>query len=241
MNFPSNNNIAIFCKISMDKGYTWIQGIITALSHHNNSMSVFLSSKNFFKYANFKNEIIIKALDSTHENIYIGTINRSIINKRSHFLKIHIKSILSFYDKRKFVRFLVNYGANIKVDNLDEFHVKISDLSFGGLCFFSKHNLKLSSNILITINVTRKLQLSLYGTVIDKIPYEHEFRYSVKITPKSIQDQEKLNQVMDTLLLKQNGIKNTYIFHSWLKTFLIIGLTILSCTIITWFLINLLS
>lgn len=225
-------NDAIFCKISIDDGYTWVQGIITLFSPQNNSMQIYLSSKNFYKCANLKNKLIIKALDSAHENIYIGTLNKNTLNNKSHLLKINIESTLSFYNKRDYVRFLVNYTATIKVNDTFEFRTKISDLSFSGLCFFSKHELKQDSNVSILLNTNH--EINLYGNIINKIPYEKEFRYSVSITPKSISDQEELYRVMDSLLLRQNGIKSSYLAHSKLKTLLFALLTLLLFISTTW-------
>lgn len=235
--YTTQKNDAIFCRLSLDNGSTWIQGIITSLSFPNNSMKIYLSSKNFYKYANFKNKLIIKALDLTHENIYVGTINQATLNNKSHFIKVNIESILSFYDKRKYIRFLVNYRADIQINNHDKFHVKLSDLSFGGLCFFSRRNLLKDSNVLILLHSDRTSIIHLYGNIVDKIPYEHEFRYSVSIVPKSLRDQEKLGIVMDSLLLKQNGIKSSYLSHLRFKTFLIILASTLLCTGCIWLII----
>lgn len=223
----AKNNDAIFCRISIDNGSTWVQGIITLFSTQNNFMRIYLSSKNFYKCANLKNKLIIKALDSTHENIYIGSINKNTLNNKSHFIKVNIESVLSFYDKRKFVRFLVDYNANVKVSDTQEFRTKISDLSFSGLCFFSKHELTQGTNISISLSTNRSCTIYLYGNIVSKIPYENEFRYSVSIMPKSLSDQEKLGHVMDSLLLKQNGIKNSYLAYSRLTISLMILLALL--------------
>ena len=222
----------------MDNGSTWVQGIITLLSLKNNSMRIYLSSKNFHKYANFKNKLIIKALDLTHENIYIGTIDQAMLNKKSHFIKINIESVLSFYNRRKYIRFLVNYNADIQLGNNEKFRTKLSDLSFNGLCFFSKHNMPKDSNISIFIYPNLSSVIHLYGTVVDKIPYENEFRYSVSIIPKSLIDQEKLGQVMDSLLLKQNGIKSSYISYLIIKRFLTLLSIILLCISFIWLIIR---
>lgn len=228
---------AIFCRISIDNGNTWIQGIIASFSNQNNLMQIYISSKNFYKYANPKNKLIIKALDLAHENIYVGSINKNMLNTKSHLIKVDIESILSFYDKRKYIRFLVNYDAIIQVNDSNKFRTQISDLSFSGLCFFSKHELKQNSNISILLTPKRIPPIHLYGNIVNKIPYENEFRYSVSITPKSIRDQENLGHVMDHLLLKQNGIKNSYLTYSKLKL-LVYALSTLLCTGCIWILHN---
>ena len=234
----TKKNDAIFCRISIDNGNTWVQGIITLFSAQNNSMQIYLSSKNFYKYANLKNKLIIKALYSNHENIYVGTINKNMLPNKSRTLKVHIESVLSFYDKRKYVRFLVNYSANIKTNYTNEFRVQISDLSFGGLCFFSSHDLIQGSAMSILLNPKHMPAINLYGNIVNKIPYENEFRYSVSITPKSIHDQEKLGHVMDLLLLKQNGIKSSYFDQSRLKIFFCILSILLLCIGGIWMLCN---
>ncbi len=201
----SNKSESIFCKISLNNCRTWIQGIITDFSCDDDFMYIFLSSKNFYKYLNCKNKIIIKCLSNNYEKIYIGIIDKDSINKKSRFLKINIENILSFYDRRKYTRFLTNYTATLQFNNYS-LCVKLSDLSFNGLSFFSKHRIKHASKILITINLTRKKTLNLYGNLINQIPYKNEFRYSLKTTPCTKDDEDKLIEAMDYLLLKQNGL-----------------------------------
>ena len=206
----TNRSESTFCKISQDNGSTWIQGIIVYFSEPNNTLSIFLSSKNFHKYFNNTNKLIIKALDNKNENIYIGTVDKSKLNVKPRFIKVNIQQTLSFYDNRSYVRFLVNYNATIIDEHSNRFRTKLSDLSFNGLSFFSTKKLRNNSKISITINPAYNIKINLLGKIVNKEFVNNEFRYSVSTKCVTSDDQDNLTQVMNELLLEQNGIRKKY-------------------------------
>lgn len=205
----SNKRESEFCRLSLDNGKSWIQGIITDFSDDDEFICLFLSLKNFYKYSNCKNKIIVKSLNNNFEKIYIGSIDKNSFINKPRFLKINIENVFSFYDRRKYTRFLINYNATIQYNNC-KFKVKLFDISFNGLSFFSKHNIKHASTLQITINISPKQKLKLTGNIVSQITYENEFRYSIKTTPQTQEDEDTLIQTIDSLLLKQNGILKNY-------------------------------
>lgn len=227
----TNNNESTFCKISQDNGSTWVQGIIVDFSEDNNNLIIFLSSRNFHKYFNDKSKLVIKALDNRTENIYIGTANKNMINVKPRFIKVNIDKTLSFYDNRSYIRFLVNYTATIVDEHSNRFRTKLSDLSFNGLSFFSTKKLKNHSNISITVNVSHNTKIHLLGTIVSKEHINDTIRYSVSIKPITSNDQDNLEQVMNKLLLVQNGIRKKYVFHSRILQILSYGLGLLGFSI----------
>ena len=206
------NDESTFCKISLNNGSTWTQGIVVNFSEHDNTIRIFLSSRNFYKYYNSTSKIIVKTLDNKNEYIYIGYIDTNLSNHKSHFIKVNIDETLSFYDNRTSTRFLVNYIASITCEDNKSFTAKLADLSINGLCFSYDKNLKIGSKILISVKISPSNKIKLYGTIINQQSSNGTYKYSVKTESYSKDDQDVLINVLEDLLLKQNGIYKKYSF-----------------------------
>ena len=225
-----------FCKISLNNGSTWTQGIIVNFSEQDGTIRIFLSSKNFYKYYNSKSKIIVKTLDNKNEYIYIGTIDTNLLNHKSHFIKINIEKTLSFYDNRKSTRFLVNYTASITCEKSEGFTTKVFDLSLNGLSFLLDKKIKSGTKLLISIKIDSSTSINLSGIVVNQTNSNGVYRYSVQTEAYSQDDQDLLTNLLEDLLLKQNGLYKKCSFFQMPKKIAIISLYIICLSIIVYLL-----
>lgn len=233
------NEESTFCKLSLDNGATWIQGIVVNFSEQDKTIRIFLTSKNFYRYYNSKNKAIIKTLDDKNEYIYIGRMDSNLLNHKCHFIKVNIEQTLSFDDNRKSTRYLVNCIANVTCENGKSFNTKVFDVSLNGLSFLTNKNLEVNSKISISVKLNSSTSINLSGIIVNRTSSNSNFRYSVKTEAYTSDDEDLLSNLIEDLLLKQNGIYKKYTFMQIPKK-IAVCLLYLACLSIVLYLLYLL-
>lgn len=215
----SNNSVIVpglLIKTKFPHNGEWITNIIESVN--NDIISVPLVESYFKKNSLIEDDIMIEFFDNEHQYNIDGRILKIDITG-SQTMSIQVLNFSTYRNKRKSVRHYINMGASIKTPIEDNLMAIVTNVSKTGICFVTKWELDLGTEITLNILLSLNEIITFKGKVVRMEPVSFGFEHAIELE-ENLEINKKISELVkkiedETILLRDALYKK---FRIYLKS-----------------------